>query len=53
MDDATLVAKWRLMQGDRQLFAIPRVAMLRSVVFTLQEADSRFPVFDLSDLPSK
>jgi uncharacterized damage-inducible protein DinB len=32
MDDATLVATWRLMQGDRELFAIPRVAMLRSVM---------------------
>lgn len=32
MDDATLTATWRLMQGDRELFAIPRVAMLRSVM---------------------
>jgi uncharacterized damage-inducible protein DinB len=32
MDDATLVATWRLMQGDRELLAIPRVAMLRSVM---------------------
>ena len=32
MDDATLAATWRLMQGDRELFAIPRVAMLRSVM---------------------
>ena len=32
MDDATLMATWRLMQGDRELFAMPRVAMLRSVM---------------------
>ena len=32
MDDATLMATWRLMQGDRELFAVPRVAMLRSVM---------------------
>ena len=32
MDDAALMATWRLMQGDRELFAIPRVAMLRSVM---------------------
>ena len=32
MDDATLVETWRLMQGERELFAIPRVAMLRSVM---------------------
>ena len=32
MDDAALMATWRLMQGNRELFAIPRVAMLRSVM---------------------
>jgi uncharacterized damage-inducible protein DinB len=32
MDDATLMATWRLMQGDRELLALPRVAMLRSVM---------------------
>jgi uncharacterized damage-inducible protein DinB len=32
MDDATLVATWRLMRGDRELFAIPRVAFLRSIM---------------------
>ena len=32
MDDATLMATWRLMQGDRELLAAPRVAMLRSVM---------------------
>ena len=32
MDDAALMATWRLMQGDRELLAIPRVAMLRSVM---------------------
>ena len=29
MDDAALNATWRMMQGDRELMAIPRVAMLR------------------------
>lgn len=32
MDDAALRATWRLMQGDRELLAVPRVAMLRSVM---------------------
>ena len=32
MDDAALLATWRLMQGDRELLAVPRVAMLRSVM---------------------
>jgi uncharacterized damage-inducible protein DinB len=32
MDDATLLATWRLMQDDRQLLAIPRVAFLRSIM---------------------
>jgi uncharacterized damage-inducible protein DinB len=32
MDDVTLMAPWRLMRGDRQLFEVPRVAMLRSIM---------------------
>jgi uncharacterized damage-inducible protein DinB len=32
MDDATLMATWRLMQGDRELLAIPRMAFLRSIM---------------------
>jgi len=32
MDDAALMATWRLMKGDRELLAVPRVAMLRSVM---------------------
>lgn len=32
MDDATLGETWRLMDGERQLFAIPRAAFLRSVM---------------------
>ena len=32
MDDATLNATWRLMQGDRELFALPRAAFLRSIM---------------------
>jgi uncharacterized damage-inducible protein DinB len=32
MDDATLMATLRLMQGERELFAVPRVALLRSIM---------------------
>ena len=32
MDDAALMATWRLMQGERELFAVPRVALLRSIM---------------------
>jgi uncharacterized damage-inducible protein DinB len=32
MDDAALMAPWRLMQGERELFAVPRVALLRSIM---------------------
>jgi uncharacterized damage-inducible protein DinB len=32
MDDAALMATWRLMRGERELFAVPRVAMLRSIM---------------------
>jgi len=32
MDDAALTAPWRLMQGDRELFTLPRAAFLRSVM---------------------
>jgi uncharacterized damage-inducible protein DinB len=32
MDDAALMATWRMMQGERELFAVPRVALLRSVM---------------------
>jgi uncharacterized damage-inducible protein DinB len=32
MDDAELTATWRLMRGERELFALPRVAMLRSIM---------------------
>ncbi len=32
MDDATLLATWRMMQGERELFAVPRVALLRSIM---------------------
>ena len=32
MDDATLTATWRLMNGERELFAVPRAAMLRSIM---------------------
>jgi uncharacterized damage-inducible protein DinB len=32
MDDATLAATWRLKQGDREIFAVPRVALLRSIM---------------------
>ena len=32
MDDAALMATWRMMRGDREIFAIPRVAFLRSIM---------------------
>jgi uncharacterized damage-inducible protein DinB len=32
MDDAALMAPWRMMRGERELFAVPRVALLRSVM---------------------
>ena len=32
MDDAALMATWRLMRGDREILALPRVAFLRSVM---------------------
>ena len=32
MDDATLTETWRLMLGEREIFAVPRLAFLRSVM---------------------
>lgn len=32
MNDAALTATWRMMQGEREVFAIPRVALLRSIM---------------------
>jgi uncharacterized damage-inducible protein DinB len=32
MDDQTLAGSWRMVQGDRELFAVPRVQLLRSVM---------------------
>jgi uncharacterized damage-inducible protein DinB len=32
MDDGTATATWRLMHGDRELFAIPRIAFLRAIM---------------------
>jgi uncharacterized damage-inducible protein DinB len=32
MDDTALMTKLRLMQGERELFAVPRVALLRSIM---------------------
>jgi uncharacterized damage-inducible protein DinB len=32
MDDAGLTATWRLMKGDRELFARPRTAVLRTIM---------------------
>jgi uncharacterized damage-inducible protein DinB len=32
LDDAALMSTWRLMAGERELFAIPRVALLRSIM---------------------
>jgi uncharacterized damage-inducible protein DinB len=32
MDDNTLLSTWRMMNGEREVFAIPRIAMLRSIM---------------------
>jgi uncharacterized damage-inducible protein DinB len=32
IDDATLFETWRLMQGEREVFAVPRLAILRSIM---------------------
>jgi len=32
MDDAALLATWHMMRGEQEVFAIPRVAFLRSVM---------------------
>ena len=32
MDDATVTSTFRLMRGDRELFAVPRVGLLRSIM---------------------
>ena len=32
LDDTAILETWRLMHGDRELFAVPRIAMLRSVM---------------------
>jgi uncharacterized damage-inducible protein DinB len=32
MDDAALMEPWTLMRGDRELFSVPRVALLRSIM---------------------
>jgi uncharacterized damage-inducible protein DinB len=32
VDDVTLMETWRMMQGEREVFAVPRVALLRSIM---------------------
>ena len=32
MDDTALMSTWRMMQGERELFALPRIALLRSIM---------------------
>jgi uncharacterized damage-inducible protein DinB len=32
MNDSALTATWRMMQGEREVFAVPRVALLRSIM---------------------
>jgi uncharacterized damage-inducible protein DinB len=32
MDDGTLTAMWTMMQGEREVFSIPRIALLRSIM---------------------
>jgi uncharacterized damage-inducible protein DinB len=35
MDDAELMASWRMMKGERELFALPRVSLLRAIMLNL------------------
>jgi uncharacterized damage-inducible protein DinB len=32
MDDPTLMATWRMMKGEQEIFALPRMALLRSIM---------------------
>jgi uncharacterized damage-inducible protein DinB len=32
MDDETLTATWRMMAGEREVFSLPRIALLRSIM---------------------
>jgi uncharacterized damage-inducible protein DinB len=32
MNDTTLMSTWRMMRGERELFAVPRMALLRSIM---------------------
>jgi uncharacterized damage-inducible protein DinB len=32
MDDATIMATWRMMDGEREVFALPRASLLRSIM---------------------
>jgi len=32
MDDSELMSTWRMMRGERELFALPRIAILRSIM---------------------
>jgi uncharacterized damage-inducible protein DinB len=32
MGDATILATWRMMHGEREVLALPRVAFLRSIM---------------------
>ncbi len=32
MDDATLASPWKIMNGDREVMSMPRVALLRSIM---------------------
>src|SRR6266550_8893013 len=32
MDDNALMGTWRMMRGERELFAVPRVSLLRSIM---------------------
>jgi uncharacterized damage-inducible protein DinB len=32
MDDERIMATWRMMRGDQEVFALPRIALLRSIM---------------------
>jgi len=40
LDDGALTSTWRLMNGERELFAIPRVALIRSVMSSVPQRAS-------------
>ena len=51
MNDATVMATWRLMRGERELFAVPRAALLRSIMLNHWYHRRSRQNWDISRLP--